>query len=95
MPALATLQGRKGWRCIKASLQTKQAGSTHWSTRSLALDQGVSENTIQWAVVGPRAETAPDQDLQALPRFAYSVKIHGRGRRLSDATPERRGTVRR
>lgn len=36
-------------RWIKATLQTKPAGTTHWSTRSLARTQGVSKNTIQRA----------------------------------------------
>ncbi len=33
-------------RMVEATLQTKPAGSTHWSTRSLARTQGVSKNTI-------------------------------------------------
>jgi transposase len=31
---------------VAATLQTKPAGSTHWSTRTLAAAQGVSKNTI-------------------------------------------------
>lgn len=31
---------------VEATLQTKPPGSTHWSTRKLALAQGVSKNTI-------------------------------------------------
>lgn len=31
---------------VEATLQTKPRGSTHWSTRKLALAQGVSKNTI-------------------------------------------------
>jgi transposase len=33
-------------RIVEATLQTKPAGSTHWSTRTLADAQGVSKNTI-------------------------------------------------
>jgi len=33
-------------RLVEATLQTKPAGSTHWSTRSLARIQGVSKNTV-------------------------------------------------
>ena len=33
-------------RWIKATLQTKPAGATHWSTRAFARTQGVSKNTI-------------------------------------------------
>jgi len=32
---------------LQATLQSKPAGSTHWSTRALAQVQGVSKNTIQ------------------------------------------------
>ena len=33
-------------RMVAATLQTKPAGATHWSTRTLARVQGVSKNTI-------------------------------------------------
>src|SRR6516164_332129 len=33
-------------RIVQTTLQTKPKGSTHWSTRTLARDQGVSKNTI-------------------------------------------------
>lgn len=36
----------KAARIVEATLQTKPAGSTHWSTRTLADAQGVSKNTI-------------------------------------------------
>lgn len=34
-------------RWVEATLHTKPTGSTHWSTRTLARNQGVSKNTIQ------------------------------------------------
>ncbi len=34
-------------RIVQATLQSKPKGSTHWSTRTLAREQGVSKNTIQ------------------------------------------------
>jgi hypothetical protein len=34
-------------RIVEATLQSKPKGSTHWSTRSMAREQGVSKNTIQ------------------------------------------------
>lgn len=34
-------------RIVAATLQTRPAGATHWSSRTLALAQGVSKNTIQ------------------------------------------------
>lgn len=33
-------------RIVKATLQSKPKGATHWSTRTLAREQGVSKNTI-------------------------------------------------
>src|SRR6185503_12602434 len=33
-------------RIVRATLETKPKGSTHWSTRTLAREQGVSKNTI-------------------------------------------------
>jgi hypothetical protein len=33
-------------RIVEATLQTKPKGARHWSTRTLARDQGVSRNTI-------------------------------------------------
>jgi len=51
---MALGRGRKarygaGWIAdmVAATLQTKPAGATHWSTRTMARAQGVSKNTIQ------------------------------------------------
>jgi transposase len=50
---------------VAATLQTKPAGSTHWSTRTLAKAQGVSKNTIHriW------------QDHQLKPHLTKSFKL--------------------
>ena len=50
---------------VKATLQTKPVGSTHWSTRTLAEVQGVSKNTIHriW------------QDHQLKPHLTKSFKL--------------------
>ena len=50
---------------VEATLQTKPAGSTHWSTRTLAEAQGVSKNTIHriW------------QDHQLKPHLTKSFKL--------------------
>jgi transposase len=50
---------------VAATLQTKPAGSTHWSTRTLAAAQGVSKNTIHriW------------QDHQLKPHLTKSFKL--------------------
>jgi transposase len=50
---------------VAAMLQTKPAGSTHWSTRTMAEAQGVSKNTIQriW------------QDHQRKPHLTKSFKL--------------------
>ena len=52
-------------RMVQATLQTKPAGSTHWSTRTLARAQGTSKNTIQriW------------QDHQLKPHLTKSFKL--------------------
>ena len=52
-------------RIVKATLQTKPEGSTHWSSRALAQAQGVSKNTIQrvW------------QDHQLKPHLTKSFKL--------------------
>ena len=50
---IAPGRGRKAFygnaevaRIVEATLQAKPKGATHWSTRTLARDQGVSKNTI-------------------------------------------------
>ena len=50
---------------VKATLQTKPAGATHWSTRTLARAHGVSKNTIHrvW------------QDHQLKPHLTKSFKL--------------------
>jgi transposase len=50
---------------VEATLQTKPAGSTHWSTRTMAAAQGVSKNTVQriW------------QDHQLKPHLTKSFKL--------------------
>lgn len=58
-------------RWIKATLQTKPAGSTHWSTCSLARAQGVSKNTIQraWQGQGLKPHLTRTFKLSRDPRF--------------------------
>src|ERR1700744_4931642 len=52
-------------RIVQTTLQSKPAGSTHWSTRTLAQAQGMSKNTIQriW------------QDHQLKPHLTKSFKL--------------------
>jgi transposase len=52
-------------RIVKATLQSRPKGATHWSTRSLARAQGVSKNTIHriW------------QDHQIKPHLTKSFKL--------------------
>jgi transposase len=56
---------------VDATLQTKPAGSTHWSTRSLARAQGVSKNTIQraWQDHGLKPHLTKSFKLSRDPRF--------------------------
>lgn len=58
-------------RWIKATLQTKPAGTTHWSTRALARAQGVSKNTIQraWQDHGLKPHLTKTFKLSRDPRF--------------------------
>lgn len=52
-------------RLVEATLQTKPAGATHWSTRTLARAQGVSKNTVHrvW------------QEQQLKPHLSRSFKL--------------------
>jgi transposase len=52
-------------RLIEATLQTKPAGATHWSTRTLARAQGMSKNTVHrvW------------QEQQLKPHLSRSFKL--------------------
>lgn len=43
----AKLNGKDVARIVKATLQSKPQGATHWSTRSMAVVHKVSKNTIQ------------------------------------------------
>jgi transposase len=56
---------------IEATLQTKPAGTTRWSTRSLARAQGVSKNTIQlaWQDHGLKPHLTRSFKLSRDPRF--------------------------
>lgn len=56
---------------IEATLQTKPAGATHWSTRTLARAQGVSKNTIQraWQDHGLKPHLTKSFKLSRDPRF--------------------------
>ena len=58
-------------RWIKATLQTKPAGSTHWSTRSLARVHGVSKNSIHraWQDHGLKPHLTRTFKLSRDPRF--------------------------
>jgi len=58
-------------RWIDATLQTKPAGATHWSTRSFARAQGVSKNTIQraWRDHGLKPHLTKTFKLSRDPRF--------------------------
>jgi transposase len=43
----ASYDAKRVAEMVEATLQTKPAGATHWSTRTMARAQGVSKNTIQ------------------------------------------------
>ena len=56
---------------IEATLQTKPAGQTHWSTRSLAQAKGVSKNTIHraWQDHGLKPHLTKSFKLSRDPKF--------------------------
>jgi transposase len=56
---------------VEATLQTKPAGATHWSTRSLARAQGVSKSTIHrvWQDHGLKPHLTRTFKLSRDPRF--------------------------
>ena len=56
---------------IDATLQTKPAGATHWSTRTMARAQGVSKNTIQraWQDHGLKPHLTKSFKLSRDPKF--------------------------
>ena len=56
---------------VDATLQTKPAGATHWSTRTLARAQGVSKNTIQraWQDHGLKPHLTRSFKLSRDPKF--------------------------
>ncbi|HEY0946565.1 MAG TPA: IS630 family transposase [Opitutaceae bacterium] len=56
---------------VEATLQTKPAGATHWSTRTMARAQGVSKNTIQriWQDHGLKPHLTKSFKLSRDPKF--------------------------
>lgn len=56
---------------VEATLQTKPAGATHWSTRTLARAHGVSKNTIHriWQDHGLKPHLTKSFKLSSEPKF--------------------------
>src|SRR6202521_3944596 len=53
-------------RIIEATLHSKPAGQTHWSTRKMAKVQGVHPKHCGANLAGARTQTSPTKDLQTL-----------------------------
>jgi len=49
---------------VDATLQTKPAGMTHWSCRTMAKTQGVSKSTVQQYLARPQAAAPSHENLQ-------------------------------
>ena len=59
---------------VEATLQTKPAGMTHWSCRTMAQSQGVSKSTINNIWRAHNLQPHRNGDFQALPRSKVSGK---------------------
>lgn len=61
---------------IKATLRTKPADATHWSTRDMALTQGVSKDTVQriWSAHGIKPHLVRTFKLSNDPRFVEKLR---------------------
>jgi transposase len=59
---------------VNATLQTKPAGMTHWSCRTMAQSQGVSKSTINNIWRAHNLQPHRNGDFQALPRSKVSGK---------------------
>src|ERR1700686_2248065 len=58
---------------VDATLQTKPAGMTHWSCRTMAMSQGVSKSTVNNIhLARPQAAAASHEDFQTVARSEVS-----------------------
>ena len=53
-------------RIIEATLHSKPAGQTHWSTRKMAKVQGVHPSTVARIWQEHRTQASPPKDFQTL-----------------------------
>jgi transposase len=62
-----SLTSRKVKKIVNATIQTKPAGATHWSCRTMAKAQGGEQSHREPHLAEPPPPAAPDQEFQTLP----------------------------
>lgn len=67
---------------VAATLQTKPAGAKHWSTRTMARAEGVSQNTIHRILRDHGLKPHLAKLLQTVPRSEVSGEAHRRVGRI-------------
>jgi transposase len=72
---------------VKATLESKPANATHWSTRTIAAAQGVSDTTVYriWKLHGLQPHRVDKFKLSKDPRFSETGS--GRRRIVLESTP--------
>src|SRR5712691_3841136 len=80
-------------KVIHKTTQERTAHATHWSTRSMAAEVGVSETTVRriWHKHGPQA--ASGGGIQSLYRSAIRREVGGHRRPVSESAGARPGVV--
>ena len=78
---------------IDATLQSKPEGMTHWSCRAMAKDQGVSNLDGEQHLAEPQSQTAPGEELQAVPGSALFGEADRRCGTVFESAPARAGAV--
>ena len=73
---------------VDATLQTKPAGMTHWSCRTLAEQQGVSKSTVNNIWRAHNLQPHRTETFQAVSRSEVPGEDDRRGRPLSESAPE-------
>lgn len=59
-----TARARAEGHIIQVTTQQKPQNATHWSTRSLAEELGVTQSMVHRVLEGQRAEATPGEDFQ-------------------------------
>jgi hypothetical protein len=81
-------------KVVDATLQTKPAGATHWSCRTMAKAQGVSKATINRVWQGHHLQPHRTKKFKTLPGPKISGEADQRAGTLSQSAREGAGAVR-